>query len=273
MIEIPEAALLARQVTQTLGGKVVQSAAAGQSPHKFAWFSGSSDDYARALAGRAIEDAVPRGGMLEVHAGDAWLLFQDGVNLRYHADPADRPDRHQLLLEFSDGSALSASVAMYGGLYCFPAGQFDNPYYQAAREKPSPLGADFTLDYFLGLFQPALDRLSAKAFLATGQRIPGLGNGVLQDILYHARVNPKRKMGTLDAAARERLYEAVVTTLHEMTAAGGRDTERDLFGRPGGYATKMSKNTVGQPCPECGSLIVKEAYMGGSVYYCPGCQA
>jgi len=272
VIEIPEAALLARQVTQTLGGKVVQSAAAGQSPHKFAWFSGSSDDYARALTGRAIEDAVPRGGMLEVHAGDAWLLFQDGVNLRYHADPADRPDRHQLLLEFSDGSALSASVAMYGGLYCFPAGQFDNPYYQAAREKPSPLGADFTLDYFLGLFQPALDRLSAKAFLATGQRIPGLGNGVLQDILYHARVNPKRKMGTLDAAARERLYEAVVTTLHEMTAAGGRDTERDLFGRPGGYAARMSKNTVGQPCPECGSLIVKEAYLGGSVYYCPGCQ-
>lgn|GEM_PF-2077218 len=30
-----------------------------------------------------------------------------------------------------------------------------------------------------------------KAFLATEQRIPGLGNGVLQDILWTARIHPK----------------------------------------------------------------------------------
>ena len=77
MIEIPEAALLARQVTQTLGGKVVQSAAAGQSPHKFAWLSGDSDYYARALTGRAIEDAVPRGGMRSM------ILILLNVSSRY----------------------------------------------------------------------------------------------------------------------------------------------------------------------------------------------
>ncbi|TLN02797.1 endonuclease VIII, partial [bacterium] len=113
---------------------------------------------------------------------------------------------------------------------------------------------------------------SLKAFLATEQRIPGLGNGVLQDILFNARLHPKKKLGTTDARQRETLFDTVVTTLHEMTASGGRDTERDLFGNPGGYATKMSKFTAGNPCAECGSTIVKEAYLGGSVYYCPGCQ-
>ncbi|MCK9356230.1 MAG: endonuclease VIII, partial [Dehalococcoidia bacterium] len=36
--------------------------------------------------------------------------------------------------------------------------------------------------------------------------------------------------------------------------------------------TILSRNTVGQPCPACGTSIQKEAYMGGSIYYCATCQ-
>jgi formamidopyrimidine-DNA glycosylase len=57
-----------------------------------------------------------------------------------------------------------------------------------------------------------------------------------------------------------------------MLDKGGRDTETDLFGEKGGYHTILSKNTYGQPCPKCGGEIIKENYMGGSVYYCPSCQ-
>jgi formamidopyrimidine-DNA glycosylase len=53
---------------------------------------------------------------------------------------------------------------------------------------------------------------------------------------------------------------------------GGRDTELDLFGRPGGYRTVLSKNAAGMPCPKCGTLIRKESYMGGSIYLCENCQ-
>ena len=57
-----------------------------------------------------------------------------------------------------------------------------------------------------------------------------------------------------------------------MTDRGGRNTEKDLFGRPGGYAVRLSRNTCAEPCPRCGGPIVKEAYLGGAVYYCPHCQ-
>jgi formamidopyrimidine-DNA glycosylase len=57
-----------------------------------------------------------------------------------------------------------------------------------------------------------------------------------------------------------------------MTESGGRDTEKDLFGAPGGYRTKLSKNTLAFPCVQCGGQLAKEAYMGGAVYYCPTCQ-
>ncbi len=62
------------------------------------------------------------------------------------------------------------------------------------------------------------------------------------------------------------------TVLTAMTEQGGRDTERDLFGNPGGYATVLRKHTVGKPCPACGSILRKEAYLGGAIYTCPGCQ-
>jgi len=40
MIEIPEAAVLAKQLNQTITGKHIQNVVAAHSPHKFAWYAG-----------------------------------------------------------------------------------------------------------------------------------------------------------------------------------------------------------------------------------------
>jgi formamidopyrimidine-DNA glycosylase len=79
-------------------------------------------------------------------------------------------------------------------------------------------------------------------------------------------------MGDLGPREVNEMYAAVKSVLAKMVECGGRDTERDLYGSPGGYKTILSKNTVGGPCPDCGTIIRKEAYLGGSIYYCPGCQ-
>ena len=163
---------------------------------------------------------------------------------------------------------------MWGSLFCYPQGEkgsFED--YYRARERPSPLSDQFDRAYFATLFGDETAKLSAKAFLATEQRIPGLGNGVLQDILWTARIHPRRKMAELSAEEIDGMFNAVVSVLRKMTAQGGRDTERDLFGYPGGYRTVLSRNTVGKPCPACGAMVKKEAYLGGSIYYCPGCQS
>ena len=90
------------------------------------------------------------------------------------------------------------------------------------------MSEDFDQAYFNRLITASdVQKLSIKAFLATEQRIPGLGNGVLQDILYNARIHPKRKVDTLTNEERESLFHSIKTTLKEMTAQGGRDTEPD----------------------------------------------
>ena len=275
MIELPEAVSLARQINANLTGCVVDAVIAVASPHKLAWYHGDPAGYPALLEGSAIQTAIAHGGIVEIQLTRATLTFSDGVNLRLHPHSVDIPAKHQLLLTFTDDSALSASVQMYGGLICWAAGDlYDNPYYLVAKEKPSPLDtALFTEAYFLQfLAAPEVQKLSAKAALATDQRIPGLGNGVLQDILWNARISPRRKVNTFSAQQTHALYASLTATLAEMTRLGGRDTEKDLFGQPGGYLTIMSAKNAGAPCPGCGGPITKEAYLGGSVYYCVNCQ-
>lgn len=272
MLELPEAAVIANQISQTLTGKVVSSVEANQSPHKFAWFHGDPGDYDRQLSGRTVRGAASRGGLLEVELDEMRLVCGDGVSPRVFAPQQPRPAKHQLLVEFTDGTSLTASVQMYGGIWAFPVGTFTNPYYLIAGTKPSPLSEQFDWEHFTSLLTDDTRRKSAKAFLATEQRIPGLGNGVLQDILWNARISPRRPTDTLDESELTTLYQALKQTLQQMTSGGGRDTEKDLFGQPGGYATRLSKLTGSYPCPACGGSIRKEAYLGGSVYYCPTCQ-
>ncbi len=273
MLELPEAITIAGQINRTLYGKSISNVIAAHTPHKFAWFHGDPQNYHKLLVGKTIDEAQAYGGFVEIKTGSAVILVGDGVGLRSHDKYEKRPAKHQLLIEFTDDSALSATVQMYGGLWCFPAGKLDNPYYMAAREKPSPLSEVFDKAYFETMLSAAeVQKLSTKAFLATEQRIPGLGNGVLQEILYCAQIHPKKKIREFSGDERERLFESLKLTLKEITDHGGRDTEKDLYSRSGGYETKASKNTAGKSCPRCGNTIKKESYMGGSIYYCEGCQ-
>lgn len=271
MLELPEAVVIADQVNSALQGKRIVHAVANQSPHAFAWYSGNPENYNDLLTGKVIGQAAAYAGTIEIAAGD--MVLSISAALRYYPQGRKLPPRHQLLLEFDDGSSLVGTIQMWGGLFCYPAGQGGGfPDCEKAKARPSPLTDGFDRAFFAGLRDQDTGKLSAKAFLATEQRIPGLGNGVLQDILWTARVHPKRKMATLSDAEFDGMYSAVKSVLAEMVRQGGRDTERDLFGRPGGYHTVLSKNTLGQPCPECGTIIRKEPYLGGAIYYCATCQ-
>ncbi|MCL2588766.1 MAG: endonuclease VIII, partial [Oscillospiraceae bacterium] len=243
MLEIPEAIVISEQLDQTIKGKRIKEVVTAAAPHKFAWYFEEPSEYDARLCGRTIEAAFSYGGRIEMPAEDAVVQFGDGVNLRYYEADEKRPAKHQLLIGFDDGSALLATVAMYGMLFAYPPHAMDDDfYYKAAKEAVPPLSDGFDYPYFQTLFDEKGLKMSAKAFLATEQRIPGLGNGVLQDILLNAKIHPKKKMNTLSEEQRQSLFDSLKSTLREMTVAGGRDTERDLFGNPGGYKTKLGKN-------------------------------
>jgi formamidopyrimidine-DNA glycosylase len=271
MMELPESRTLEKQVNNTLKGKKVVDVVANFSPHKFAWFTGDPSDYYSLLVNKKVVRAESHGGMVELHLDGIRLIFSDGANVTYYKEEKDLPKKHQLLLKFNDNTFLACTIQMYGSLWALKDGQTEK-YNDIARSKIDPLSDKFDFKYFRSLYSDEEKKISIKEFLATKQRIPGLGNGVLQDILFNAKIHPRHKMGALSDDEFAAVFESVKKTLKEMTDKGGRDTEKDLFGNNGGYSTTLSSKTIDTPCPICKESIKREAYMGGNIYYCPNCQ-
>ncbi len=194
MLEIPECKNAAVQLNQTIKGKVIRKVLANSSPHRFAFYFGDPGNYHGLLSGKAAGEARAVAGFVEIEAGDVRILFNDGVNIRYYPAGEPAPAKNQLHIEFEDNSSIVFTVQMYGGLLAYHEGENDNQYYLIAKEKPSPLAGEFDDGYFRGLLDGVKQTISVKAFLATEQRIPGLGNGVLQDILFNAGINPRTQL-------------------------------------------------------------------------------
>ena len=272
MLEIPESKIISLQANDILAGKRIIEVFHATNPHKFAWFKGDPAEYHQLLVGRQVLSAHGHGMFVDIYCdGDTVITIGDGTNIRYYPSLEACPPKYLLAVELDNGGCVVFTIAMYGGIWAYQ-GVFDNKYYQGSLHSISPLDDTFNENLFEDIFRNVTKDISMKALLATEQRIPGLGNGVLQDILFNAGIHPKRKKSTLSDFEKGELFHSLKTTLRRMTDNGGRDTEKDFLGQNGGYKTILSKNTINLPCPKCGGKIVKEAYLGGAIYYCPICQ-
>lgn len=273
MIEYPEVITLTKQLNDTIKGKKVTSVFPPVKPHKFCWFNGDPILYEKEISNSTISDIEGFGIFVEIiFSNGKHLCINDGVHPRFFSDNSlnDIPKNYQLLINFADNSCLVFTVAMYGGIFLHN-GNYDNEYYIKSKKSFLPTSNEFKV-FFYEQINNCKQTMSAKAFLATDQHFPGIGNGVIQDILFNAKINPKTSISSFSEIDKDNLFSCTVKTLSEMTQLLGRNTEIDIYGKNGSYKTLMSKDTYSKPCPICGSSIIKETYLGGSVYYCPNCQ-
>lgn len=270
MIEFPESICLSLQLNENVIGKKVAKVLPATKVHKFCWFNCDASEYEEKIINSKIISAHGFGIYVEIEFDNGnFLCINDGVNIRLISSE-NKPENYQLLIDFDDKTALVFTVAMYGGIILHDS-NYDNEYYTISKQSLSPLSPEFESLFFEKLTTEK-QSLSAKAFLATQQRFPGIGNGVLQDILFAANILPQRKIGTFDYYEKIKLFNCTVSVLKAMVDCNGRDTEKDIFAKNGNYITKMSKNSIANGCPNCNGKIIKETYLGGSVYYCPNCQ-
>ena len=279
MIEMPEAVTLARQMNAELAGKTIVRFTRGTQTHKFLWLNRPDEEYEAILPGKTITSASSYGRSLYLHMGKENLLWwgDAGGKILYHAPGEVLPAKHHLNWEFSDGSHLTYALQMWGAVKLLDAAEFN--------ERPNdetglpPLHTNFTFERFNTMLDEYPEKTSKgiKGFLvATGYVMPnhisGLGNAIVQDILFHARLSPKRKTPDITPKERQRLYDAIQATIAKAIELGGRYDEYDLYGNPGGYIRLMDSKTVDKPCPKCGTSIQKISYLGGACYLCPDCQ-
>lgn len=275
MFELPELITIAAQMALVVEGKAITQGRLGNVPHKFVWYNREHDEFSTLVAGLRVGHARAEGRWLFIPLRPDYVLLlgEWGGRILYHEPPASPPAKYHLYLGFADGSALSATTQMWGGVGLFEQGrEREWPYVKDMRVTPAD--AAFTWEYFVGLTAEARGggKRSVKGLLTQDQLIPGLGNAIAQDILFRARLHPRRDLAGLDEQELRTLYEEIVGTVRDVTAAGGRNDERDLFGAPGGYVRLMAAPAAGRPCPRCGATVEKLQYLGGACYLCPRCQ-
>ena len=273
MLELPEVRTIARDLRKEIQGKTITSVGGTFTGHKSTFYHDDPETYNGRLTNKRITDIIDRNFYVEIEIEDYLLLFRDGANIRYYDKKQTPSEKSKLFVTFDDGSCLNVTVLMYAfiGLYEKNA-EIDNEYYLMEINRIGALDAAFSFEHFTSLIDEKTQKLSIKMFLAAEQRIPGIGNGVIQDILFNAGLRPKRKMHTLSEVGIRSLYTATINTLTAMVNQDGRDTERSIYGTEGNYKTILSNKSYKNGCPKCGSEIIKEEYKGSSIYYCPSCQ-
>ena len=274
MIEMPEAATLARQMQETLIGKTFQHFSRGALVHKFLWLSKPAEEYDAILSGLRVTGAESYGRSIYLYAGEVHLIWfgELGGRILYHPQGQPLPLKYHLRWDFADASTLTYNLQMWGFVNLLEKTELPNQPY--ANAGIPPLSDRFTVERFDQLLEeyPEKTKKGVKGFLVTSKHVNGIGNSYLQDILFRAKLHPARKIPTLTTEERRRLHAAIQDTMTQAIRLGGREDERDLYDHPGGYMRLMSSATAGKPCPECGTTIEKISYLGGACYLCPNCQ-
>jgi formamidopyrimidine-DNA glycosylase len=264
MPELPEITVLARQMKTELVGKTFANVEVLQPK----CLNVSKEAFVEALTGARLLDVTHCGKWLFVETTQGWLLLSLGMGGEILFTTRDTlPEKYRLIFDFYDGTCLAVNFWWFG--YAHFAAEL------ADHSPTAQLGPDalsLSLDQFRELLQGR--RGAIKSFLLDQRRIAGLGNVYVQDPLFKARIHPLRPINTLSDDETIALWRAIQETLQESIDLGGSAWERDLHGEKGRWDGSyfLVGYREGQPCPTCGTTVVKIKTGSTSSFICPGCQ-
>jgi formamidopyrimidine-DNA glycosylase len=185
------------------------------------------------------------------------------------------PDRStRVTLEFTDGSHLYFNdQRKFGWMRLLPAVEVPNIDFMK-KVGPEPLEADFTAEEFAQRFVRR-GKTSIKAALLDQTVVAGVGNIYADESLWGARIHPKRLVNTITADEFNLLYADLREVMNLAIQKGG-STDKNYVsaeGKRGSYLDfARAFRREGQPCPRCGTEIIKFKAAGRGTHICPVCQ-
>jgi formamidopyrimidine-DNA glycosylase len=246
------------------------------------------------LAARALDREIVR-----VHAPDAWFLKRGttAAALRHalvgNRFTAARRTGKQILLDTADpDTRLGVHLGMSGRVLVDQEEAGDPLIYASNRRVPKwhRFGVHFAdggsfmlrdprrlgaaeLDPDESRFGPDALTITArqldhalgtrtapiKAVLMDQARVAGLGNLLVDEVLWRAGIDPLRPAGAIGADERRELHRTIRTTLR-------------VLGRRGGSHTGDLPRDVAMLCPRDGAPLERRTVAGRTTYSCRGHQ-
>lgn len=273
-LELPEILNLAKEMETTLKGKTIKNITlSDRSASLIKQGMCNLDERKDEIIASKIKGVNTKGKwiFLEFDNGKLLLLGEIIGKFLYHKNQSEIPKKYHVLFDFDDGASLTFQSSLYAFLEVATKEELNEHKY-AGNLGPSPDNDDeFSYRFFADLLS-RYEKKAIKAVLNMQSEISGLGNGYINDILYEAKIHPKKKVSELKDDEKKKLYDNTVKIVKSAIKGAGSSDEYDLFGKPGNYKRIMDKNSVGTKCKRCGAKIVKTNVLGSSAYTCPDCQ-
>jgi formamidopyrimidine-DNA glycosylase len=270
--ELPETTVISEDVAALAAGReVLRAAVSGPDVTNVA-----PEEFSRRLVGRKLVKTGRRGKVIVLDFGGVVGVVHLVISGRVlRLDGWREPDRiHTAVLEFGGGGeplVLAFTRLWLGYFDLYEPGE-EEKHPLISRLGPDPFEERFSVHYLKDVFRR---KASIKGLLLDQSVVAGLGNIYVDEVLFAAGVHPSRKANTLTPEEVEKIHASTRDILARAIELRGTtfDSYHDAFGETGKFQHHLRVFTRnGEPCPVCGTEIVKSRVAGRGTHVCPSCQ-
>jgi endonuclease-8 len=232
------------------------------------------------LRGQVVDEVTTRGkAMLTRFAGGLSVYSHNQLYGRWYVMSNGRMPRTRRQLRFAVGAGNRRALL-------YSASDIEVLDRDAERDHPflSRLGPDLLSE------GPGRDEIAERlgdrrfrgrqlgALLLDQRFVAGLGNYLRADILFEAKIHPRRKPVDCDSDERDRLADRMLALTRRayrtrgITLPDARYAELRDTGATRSAARFWVYGRGGKPCRVCGTAVEQAAVGGRKVFWCPSCQ-
>ena len=203
--------------------------------------------------------------MLFVFSGSNWLGIHLGMsgNLRVEGRNFRAGKHDHLVLQQTERALVLRDARQFGRVRFYHG---KNPPEWWERAAPEIGSAAFTKDV-VREFVRRHGRAPIKAVLLLQSGFPGIGNWMADEVLWQARIAPRRRAGELNEDKLTALWRSV----RFVARASLRTLGQDNSDPPKSWLLHERWHAGGK-CPRHGSRLRREKIGGRTTVWCPRCQ-
>jgi formamidopyrimidine-DNA glycosylase len=245
--ELPEAERARQQLERALDREIV----AVEDSDTYVCRPHAPGEIGAALVGRRLTAAHRRGKFLwaDTDGDGPELGLHLGMAGRIVLDEPPHPRWDRFALEFADGGRLALRDKRRLGRALL-APDFSHV---------GPDAADISRAEFRARF--GRGTAPVKARLLDQGVISGVGNLLADEILWRARLHPRRPAGGLSVEELDRLRREVRAAVRSAIKLGGAHT-----------GALIPHRRAGELCPRCRTPLQRATIGGRTTFWCPACQ-
>jgi formamidopyrimidine-DNA glycosylase len=220
----------------------------------------SPQGLSRALRGRRFREPERRGKWLLAPIGDVVLLMHFGMTglLAWEESDTERHRHDRIVFRCRGGELRYRNMRRFGGIWVAR----DEEEAAAVTGRLGPDAAGLSRKAFQELLERR--RGGIKSALLDQRLIAGLGNLLVDEILWTARVHPEKQVRSLDHKRRDALFDALRSTLRRSIPTGRVPRRR-------GWLTGV-RDERDALCPRCDTRLRRTTVAGRPTRWCPRCQ-